>query len=263
MSRTLPFVVLAIVLAGCAHRVDLAEVPVGTEVEVFRRDGGVVRGTLVALNDLSVKIKGKSASRVVALEDIAEVQLVGDDPRALPAVARFREFAMPEGTRLAVRLESPVGSESSRVGDQVEATLTHALIIDGTEVLPAGSVVGGEVTAVQAAGKVKGRASLSLRFGSVARQDERYAIAARVALRAPATKGEDAAKIAIPAAGGAILGALFGGKQGAAIGSAIGGGAGTAVVLSTAGREVRLPRGAALSLRLDHTVDVRVPIDKS
>ena len=55
---------------------------------------------------------------------------------------------------------------------------------------------------------------------------------------APATKKKDALTIGIPAAGGAVIGALVDGKKGAAIGSAAGGGAGTAVVLSTRGKDV-------------------------
>jgi hypothetical protein len=50
---------------------------------------------------------------------------------------------------------------------------------------------------------------------------------------------------------------LVGGKKGAAIGAAAGGGTGTAVVLSTRGKEVRLGRGAVLLLRLSEPVTVR------
>ena len=64
-----------------------------------------------------------------------------------------------------------------------------------------------------------------------------------MARTAAATKKKDAVEIGAPAAGGAIIGALVGGKKGALIGTAIGGGAGTAVVLSTRGKEVRLPKG--------------------
>jgi hypothetical protein len=267
MMNTLPTVALALMIAGagCSNRVDLEKVPVGTKVAVTRQDGGVVTGTLAARDDKTVKVTVGSASRSVPRDQIADVQLVDNTPAALPAIAKFREFTLPEGTRLAVRLDSAVGSDSSRVEDPIEATLTDAVIVDGTEVLPAGSVVRGEVAAVQSAGKVKGRASLALLFGSVsvAGRDERYPIAARVARMMPATKASDAAKIAIPAAGGAIIGALIGGKKGAAIGTAIGGGAGTAVVLSTHGEEIRLPRGTVLSLPLDRAVDVRVPIKKA
>jgi hypothetical protein len=270
MMKILPAVALALTIAcaGCARRVDLEKVPVGTAVEVTRQDGGVVRGTLAALDDQTVTVTVGSADRLVPRDQIVAVRLVGDigetrDARA--ALATFRDVTLPQGTRLVVRLESPVGSDSSRVEDPIEATLTDAVFVNGTEVLPAGSIVSGVVAQVRSAGKVRGRASLALSFGSVAiaGRDERYPIAARVGLMAPATKREDVAKIAIPAAGGAIIGGLLGGGKGVAIGAAIGGGAGTAVVLTTAGRQIRLARGTALSLRLDQAVDFRVPITKS
>ena len=42
---------------------------------------------------------------------------------------------------------------------------------------------------------------------------------------APATKKKDALTIGLPAAGGAVVGALVDGKKGAGIGAAVGGGA--------------------------------------
>ena len=175
--------------------------------------------------------------------------------------AAFSDVTLPQGMELSVSLDSPVRSDSSRVGDPVQATLTRAVVVDGIEVVPSGSVLTGDVISVRSAGKVKGRASLALRFASISvvGRDAPYAIAARVGMMAPATKRADAAKIAIPAAGGAIIGGLLGGKKGAVIGTAIGGGGGTAVVLSTAGRQVRLARGTALSLRLDCDATIRVP----
>ena len=267
MMNTLRTSALALMLAsaGCSNRVDLEKVPVGTEVQVTRQDGGVVQGTLAARDDKTVKVTVGSASRTVPRDQIADVQLVADAPAPLPAIARFREFTVLEGTPVAVRLESVVGSDSSRVGDPIEATLTNAVIVDGTEVLPPGSVVRGEVTAVEPGGKVSGRASVALRFSTiaVAGRNEPYPIAAHASWVAPTTKGKDAAKIAVPAAGGAIIGAIIGGKEGAAIGAAIGGGGGTAVVLSTRGPQIRLPRGTVLSLPLDQAFDVRVPIKKA
>jgi hypothetical protein len=75
---------------------------------------------------------------------------------------------------------------------------------------------------------------------------------------APGTKKRDAATIAAPAAGGAIVGGLIGGKKGAAIGAGAAGGAGTAVVLSTRGTEVRAGRGAIVLVRLSAPLTVVV-----
>ena len=269
MMKTLTTFALAFALMlagpGCSKRVDLEKVPVGTEVQVTRQDGGVVQGTLAARDDTTVQVRVGSASRTVPRDQIADVQLVTGTPAPLPAVAAFREFTVPEGTIVAVRLESAVGSDSSRIGDPIEATLTNAVMVDGTEVLPPGSIVRGAVTAVEPGGKVSGRASVAIQFSTiaVAGRNEPYPIDAHVSWVAPTTKGKDAAKIAVPAAGGAIIGAIIGGKKGAAIGAVIGGGGGTAVVLSTTGPQIHLPRGTLLSLPLGQAVDIRVPIKRS
>ena len=251
---------------GCAGPADVEKVPVGAEVEVIRQDGGVVRGTLAERNEQTVKVDVGSTSRSVPREQIAEVRVVDEaKPTPLPPIAKFREFTLPEGTKLVVRLDSAVGSDTSRVEDPVEATLSDAVVVDGVDVFPAGSSVRGDVAAAQPSGKVKGRASLALRFTSVsvAGRDERSAIVARTSMRAPDTKREDAVKIGIPAAGGAIIGGIIGGKKGAAIGTAVGGGGGAAVVLSTSGDEIRLARGAVLTLSLDQAIEVRVPTTNS
>lgn len=270
MTNTSLAVALGVVLttagAGCSRQVDVEKVPVGTEVELVRQDGGVVRGTLAARDDQAVKVTAGSTSRSVPRAEIAVLHVVDEaKPIELPPIAKFREFSVPAGTALVVRLTSPAGSASSRVGDPVEATLTVAVAVDGTEVLPAGSVLRGTVSAVDSAGKVKGRGSLALRFTSVsvAGRDEQYPIRAGIALEAEGSKGREAATIAGPAGAGAIIGAIVGGKKGALLGGAIGGGAGTAVVLSTRGPQVELPRGSRLSLHLEQAVDVRVPINRA
>jgi len=164
-----------------------------------------------------------------------------------------RKTTIPAGTVLRVRLDSPVGSDMSRVEDPIGARLVNPIVMDGRTVVPAGSSVLGSVTHATRSGKVKGRASLGLRFHTLVPADDReqHRIRTRTWSRvAPATKKKDAATIGLPAAGGAVVGGLIGGKKGAAIGAAAGGGGGTAVVLSTRGKEVRLGRGAIILVRL-------------
>jgi len=141
------------------------------------------------------------------------------------------------------------------------AHLTRPIHVQGQTVLAAGSRVGGVVTDATQSAKVKGRAHVAMRFTSLTPHggDERYTIStAPVARTAEGTKEKDAIKIGAPAAGGAIIGALVGGKKGALVGTAVGGGAGTAAVLSTRGKEVHLGKGAALTLRLSAPVTIKV-----
>lgn len=174
-------------------------------------------------------------------------------------VERTRQVTIPAGTLLRVRLQNSVGSDISRIEDPVRASLVNPIVIGGRTVVPAGSAVTGSVTQARQSGRVQGRAQLAMRFHAITADGERYRISTGSWARtAPATKAKDAAKIGIPAAGGALVGGLVGGKKGALIGGAAGGGAGTAVVLSTRGKEVRVGRGAVVAIRLTAPLTVQV-----
>jgi hypothetical protein len=171
-----------------------------------------------------------------------------------------REITIPAGTQLRLRLDSSHASNTSRVEERVQAHLAAPVVVNGRTVLPANAPAVGHVTAVRPSGRVRGRAYLAVRFTELEAADEEYRVSTRTWGReAPGTKKKDAAKIAVPGAVGAVVGAAIDGKKGAAIGAGVGAGAGTAVVLSTAGSEVRLPRGSTLLVRLAAPLTVRVP----
>ena len=183
------------------------------------------------------------------------------DVKPAERVVSVREVTVPAGTRLPIVLDTPVGSDTSRAEEAVHAHLARALVVNGVTVLPAGSGVSGVVTDATRSGRVKGLAHIAMRFDTIVPrgEDERYRIrTAPVGRTAEATKKKDALEIGAPAAGGAIIGAIVGGKKGALVGGAVGGGAGTAVVLSTRGKEVHVPKGAALTLKLSEPLAVRV-----
>ncbi len=186
------------------------------------------------------------------------------------AVDEYREITVPSGTVLPLTLRSAVGSDTSSVEDPVRATLRRPITVGGTQVLPAGAVVTGHVTDAARSARVKGRGRIAFRFnqidlpgdpstgsGQAVRMPIRTGTVTRIA---PGTKKQDAAKIGAGAAGGAIVGGILGGGDGAAKGAAVGGGAGTAVVLSTRGKEVRLGAGAPVSVRLTAPLTVRVRV---
>lgn len=186
----------------------------------------------------------------------------GEAASARPEPAEgWHEVTIPAGTLLPIVLDTSVGSSTSRVEEPVHAHVSKGVVVNGQTVLQEGSRISGVVTDATRSARVKGRAHVAVRFDTLAPRgvDERYSIrTAPVGRTAPGTKKKDALEIGGGAAGGALIGALVGGKKGAAIGTAAGGGAGTAVVLSTRGKEVGLPRGAALMLRLSEPVTVRV-----
>jgi hypothetical protein len=247
---------------GCSRGADLDKVPIGSEVQLTRQDGGVVEGKLTARDDQTVRVDVGRDTRSVARNEVAHIGVADESGKTpeLPPIARFREYTVPSGTRLSVQLDEAVGSATSNAGDTVSATLANDVTIDGAEVLPAGSAVRGRVSEAERSGKVKGRARLSLTFTGVTAHGETYSFEERYTMVAPGTKAKDAKTIGIPAAGGAVIGAIVGGGKGAAIGAAVGGGAGTGVVLATRGKEVGLASGAKVPITLDRPLEVRVPI---
>jgi hypothetical protein len=162
---------------------------------------------------------------------------------------------------LRLRLDTSHASNASRVEDRVDAHLAAPVVVNGITVLPNHTEAIGHVTVARPSGKVKGRGYLAVRFTEVRPDnDERYRITTRAwAREAQGTKKADARNIAVPGAVGAVVGAVVGGKKGAAIGAGVGAGAGTGVVLSTSGKDVRLPRGSTLLVRLSAPLTVRVP----
>jgi hypothetical protein len=97
---------------------------------------------------------------------------------------------------------------------------------------------------------------------SVAGRAERPSIVARTELVAPATKGEDAARTGFRRPAGRSSAESSAGRRAPRLVPPLGGG-GAAVVLATPGDEIRLARGAELTLVLDQPIEVRVPITKS
>ena len=191
----------------------------------------------------------------------APVATAGRAEVVRPAAAAVREVTIPAGTSLPIVLDTAVGSDTSRVEEPVHAHLSKAIVVQGQTVVAEGSGVSGVVTDATRSGKVKGRAHLAVRFNTLTPRgdDERYTIqTTAVGRTAEATKKRDAMEIGIPAAGGAVIGGLLGGKKGAVIGGAAAGGAGTAVVMNQRGKEVHLAKGAALMLRLAQPVTIRL-----
>ena len=181
-------------------------------------------------------------------------------PAAPPEPIMMR-MDVPAGTDLVLTLDTPVSSETAKVEQVVHATVAKPIVISGMTVIAEGLPVTGTVVAAERSGKVKGRASITLRFDEVTVAKVAYKInTARISRQAESTKGDDAKKIAIGAGVGTAIGAIAGGGKGAAIGAGVGGGAGTGVVLATRGDEVTIPAGTTLRTTIQETVNINAPM---
>jgi hypothetical protein len=87
-------------------------------------------------------------------------------PKRKPAVttAASTDYQVPAGTVVAVTLGNTVRSATSSTGDQVDAKLTAAIVRDGVELIPPGSVLHGSVVDALAASPLELRGRIAIAF---------------------------------------------------------------------------------------------------
>jgi len=155
-------------------------------------------------------------------------------------------------------LDEAISSKTAVVGDIVSATVVQPVVVDGEELIPAGSKIEGTVTEVAAAKHGAGKAKLAIAF-NVLKLPDGYTtnIVGTFQEVTESKKKRNAAVIGGAAAGGALLGRILGkDTKGAVIGSIIGGGVGTAVVLTKEGEQVKLAPDTPFEIKLDEAADV-------
>ncbi len=196
------------------------------------------------------------------------------------APAQAAEFTVPQGTQMRLILQNSLNTKTAQEHDQFTATLAESVRVGDRVVFPAGSTVKGEVTLVERAKRLspfRGKAALHLRFETIhtpaghdyplmaslvsvhepgkeieqssskAKTDEEGTIQAKSDVKKDVLTGLGAA------GGGALVGAIFGHvARGLVIGTA----GGAAYVLAKKGKEVELPQGSGMVIRMDRALTI-------
>ena len=184
-----------------------------------------------------------------------------------------RTYTIPDGTRIQARLETTLSSKSNRQGDRFTAKVTEPVVVAGKEVIPSNSIVEGRIASVKSAGRVKGRSEMNLSYerlifpngvsetivASQADLDDKEK--EEVDRKEGTIKGEssrkrDAAEVGAGTGIGAGIGAIAGGGKGAAIGAGAGALIGLADSMRRKGKEIEIPAGSRLVLRLDRALAI-------
>ena len=205
----------------------------------LRREGTVTRTEYGELRDRLETLRIRSQGTVTA-------QPVLGDPMG-------RVYVVAVGTRLDVRLQTPLNSGRAKVEDRFEATTVLDYTMDGVVVIPAGSVVRGFVSSTRAAGHIDRKGSLTLSFDELRTGNRSYKLRATVEQALDGKAAQDAARIGAGAIVGGIIGGLLGGGKGVLAGVLIGGGG---TIAATEGADVDLPVGTVLRIRLDQPVEI-------
>ena len=217
----------------------------------LRREGSLVRSEYAEvrdrIEDLRTRARGNEG---IVLPPPAPSRTVGQ--AEAPATSAVAPVAaeIRAGTEVDVRLSGNLNSGEAQVEDRFEATTLIDLNVSGRAVVPAGSVMRGLVTDVEPATRTNRTARLTVSFDQVTVNGQAYPMRGTVvqAIEGEGIRGETG-RIATGAGVGAILGGLLGGGfKGTLAGILIGAGG---TIAATEGRQVDLPQGSVLRVRID------------
>jgi len=218
------------------------------------------------IEDLRGRTRGDASSRSTAAPP-APAPAVSTSrpepaaPRPEPAATRTQSQTtgaaneVPAGTELDVRLQNSLNSGTAQVEDRFEATTLVDLNVNGRVLIPAGSVMRGVVTAVEPGTRTNRTAKMTVSFDQVTVNGRAYPMRGTVteAIKGEGIRGE-ATRAGAGAAVGGIIGAVLGGAKGAVLGVLIGGGG---TIAATEGKEVEIPQGSVLRVRVDAPLQIR------
>ena len=184
---------------------------------------------------------------------------------------------VPAETTIPLMLITPINTKSAFIGESIYLESVYPVTAGNRIIIPRGSSIKGAITQVVRPGRLKGRAQIGLRFDELVLPN-----GTTVQLRAvlsgfgsesgdkfkpnegkiegEGTKGRDAGTIARDGVEGGITGTIIGLErgspgEGAAIGSGAGAMAGVITVLVTRGKDVMLPHGTSLEMKLTQPIN--------
>jgi hypothetical protein len=212
--------------------------------------------SMVVLGTLAAAACGATANQGGTVQTTPTARPpVNQTPSGPTEVNTSSRGVIPSGQELDVRLQSTLSSENATVEQRFQATTAADLTQDGRVLIPAGSVVHGVVSYVKPAGRLERAGSLTLSFDRATIRGRDYPI------RGMATQvfesGGIREEVGTAGAGaglGGIVGGILGGVKGAVLGAIIGAGG---AIAATDGKDVELPAGSIIRVRLDSDVNIR------
>jgi len=221
----------------------------------LRKNERIDRNEYLELRDRIDAIRNRARGDIAASPTRSSPAARDDRPASTAGRADSTTYDVPVGTEFDVRLSNALSSATAQVEDRFEATTMVDLRQGNRVVVPAGSVMRGVISSVKKAGRIERTGSLTVAFDRLTVGTRSFPIRATVtdAIESQGIKGE-AGKIGAGAGVGAVIGAILGGAKGALAGILIGGGG---TIAATEGKDVELPPGTVLRVRLDSGLNVR------
>jgi hypothetical protein len=183
-----------------------------------------------------------------ALAISAGAQTLESRPPASAAAAQNPALSLSAGTKLMVRLDHELDSQSAIVGQSWTGTLVNDIPAGNRVALKSGTPVDGLVVAVKRGGHFRSSGSLSIRIIRV----NDAAVATDVLSRDKEGHWTSATKIGGGTALGAAIGGLTGGVTGAVVGGAVGATTGTIAATHSGNKDqAAIPTEAVLTFTVE------------
>jgi hypothetical protein len=180
-------------------------------------------------------------------------------PGLLSRIVGPSTLTVPEGTPIAVRLQSGVSSASAESGQRFDAVLEEPLVVNGKTVAKPGTPVEGRVVVAHHSGRLHHPGYLQLTLASMVVGGKTVPIAtSSVSAKGGSHKKRNWAWIGGSTGGGALIGALAAGGKGALIGAPIGAAGGTVAAFATGKKDVGFGAERRLTFRLARPLEVKV-----
>jgi hypothetical protein len=188
----------------------------------------------------------------------------GNTETRTPAGSAARVGTIPAGATLSLTSGSRVCTNTNKVGDRFNATVTNAVVGSNGAVIPAGATATIEVTELKRSENVNDDVRMGFRVISVNFGGRTYPVSAtttdaQVNKVRNQPKSKDVQKVVGGAAIGAIAGQILGrSTKATVIGAAAGGAAGAATAAATANYEGCVYSGARITAQLNSSTQVNI-----
>lgn len=191
---------------------------------------------------------------------------------------------VPLGTKIPIIMDTAVDSDTSQEGDEFSARTSEDLTIDGSTVVPAGSIIKGRIAQLNGPRALNRSGSVGLKFDTITTPDNRQIpLVANIVARGGVVHARrgmkdvalDFGTVSLPVLAGLVIGVAAGGNKnnnnnnnsssssgvgragGAMIGAGIGLAVGVAVLLAKKGKKVEVRPGDELKIELAE--ELRMP----
>jgi hypothetical protein len=188
----------------------------------------------------------------------------GNTVTRTPAGSAARVGTIPAGATLSLASGSKICTNTSRVGERFNASVTSPVSGSNGAVIPVGATANVEVTELKRSENANDDVRMGFRVVSVTYGGHTYPISAtttdaQVSKVKNQPKSKDVQKVVGGAAIGAIAGQIFGkSTKATVIGAAAGGAAGAAAAAATSNYEGCVNSGARITAQLNSSTQVQI-----